>query len=98
MNRTERVLVVQRETDGLFFQENRSQHVTSPEFVTDPIVATFITPNNEDDILDPREATYYFENSCRMRSWLADCKMVAYEAVTKIEMRPFKPAMDEVDK
>ena len=88
-------LLAQRK-DGKFLRLDEQQHTTSYDFVDEPELAKRIHPTklngygkpmtvNEEELQNPKEATWYFENSDRARRyWLVDCKMVAYEITTEV--------------
>ena len=81
------VLLAQR-SDGLFLALNEGRFTTSYSFVADPNKAKSIVPYEASHIKNPKQATYYFENSDRARDlWLKDCKMVAYEITTERTIR-----------
>lgn len=85
MLKTERVLLARRTTDGLYLRLEENRHTTSYEYVVEPELAKRTTPHNAEDLENPHEAAYYFENSSRARNiWLKDCNMVPFEIVTEI--------------
>ena len=66
------VLLAQR-SDGLFLALNEGRFTTSYSFVADPNKAKSIVPYEASHIKNPKQATYYFENSDRARDlWLKD--------------------------
>lgn len=88
METIEKVLLAQRQTDGKFLRLDEETHTTAYDFVDEPELAERITVWDENDLIAPLEAPYYFENSERARDlWLKDCVMVAYEITTKISSK-----------
>lgn len=78
----EKVLLARRITDSKFLFLEETFSTTTPYFVDEPELATRKIPYNENDFSHPHDAPYYFENSERMRNWLKDCVMVAFEITT----------------
>jgi hypothetical protein len=80
-------LLAQRK-DGKFLRLDEQRNTTSYDFVDEPELAKRIilwASTTDDDYKNPKEATWYFENSDRARRyWLVDCKMVAYEITTDV--------------
>jgi hypothetical protein len=68
--------------DGKYFGLKETQHTTSPFVTDDPLEAKRFGVNSEDDLFNPHEATYYFENSDRMRYWLKGFKAIPIEIST----------------
>lgn len=84
IRKTENVLLAQR-PDGMFLKLREEQWSTSHHFTDDAGEAKRISPYNKEELTNPKEATYYFENSWRAREiWLVDCIMVGYEITTEI--------------
>jgi hypothetical protein len=65
--------------DGKYFALRESYATTSPYVVDNPADAKLITIYNESIIED---ATYYFENSHRMRRWLDGFHMIKIKITT----------------
>jgi hypothetical protein len=87
MKTMQKCLLAQRK-DGKFLRLEEEQHTTGYDFVDEPELAKRIIIWNDDDpdFKNPREATYYFENSDRARKyWLVDCTMVAYIITTDVK-------------
>ena len=63
---------------GEFFGLREGRHTTSPFTTNDITKAKQIEPYDEKHLEDTGPATYYFENSDRMRGWLEGFKMVGY--------------------
>lgn len=84
MKKVEHVLLAQRTTDGKFFGMNETRHTTEPYYTDDPVKAHAITSCFPHQCREPMAATYYFENSTRMKSWLEDCVMKYYIITTTI--------------
>ena len=78
----QRVLLAQR-SDGKLLRLSGGVNTTSHDYVDDPVLANRTKPYDSADLVTPKPAAYYFENSSRARdTWLKDCKMVAYEITT----------------
>lgn len=82
-------LLAQRK-DGKFLRLDEQQHTTGYDFVDEPELAKRILlwKPTDQDYENPKEATWYFENSDRARRyWLVDCEMVAYEITTEVRAK-----------
>ena len=81
----EEVLLAQRTTDGLFLMLREDRNTTDFGYTDEPEKAKRITPYNKEELFNPKEAPYYFENSWRAKElWLKDCVMVGYKIETGI--------------
>ena len=79
-HKTELVLVAKHD-NGSFLYLECSPGATTPHYIKNPINATYIRPYSKSDEI--HNASYYFENSARMRDWLKDCIMVIMEIRTE---------------
>ena len=61
---------------GKFFCLEQTFSTTTPSWSDDPFDAKWITPYDPAEFELPKEATYYFENSGRMKYWLQGATMV----------------------
>ena len=94
--KTEQKCLLAQRSDGKFLRLDEQRNTTGYDFVDEPELAKRIHPKklngygnpmtvDEEELLNPKEATYYFENSDRARRyWLVDCKMVAYNITTEV--------------
>jgi hypothetical protein len=73
--KTQKFLVAFRQSDGKFFGLEESFAITQPHYVDHPADAKLISPSPA-DLLEAKEAPYYFENTARMRHWLKGFKMI----------------------
>ena len=64
----EEVLLAQRTTDELFLILREDAHTTDFGYTDEPGKAKRITPWNKEELLNPKEAPYYFENSWRAKN------------------------------
>ena len=76
MTQTKRYLVAKRH-DGRYVGFIETFSTTSPTYMDTPFEAKLIEPSCQHEFINPFPATYYFENSDRMRHWLKGCKMVS---------------------
>jgi hypothetical protein len=83
----ERVLLIQRSYDGLYWAPGVETHSTTPGWVTDPATALRIVPCNRKEFDAPHGPNYYVENSTRMRYWLKGTRTVRAEIKTTIEVK-----------
>jgi hypothetical protein len=82
--KTETVLVAVNE-QGIFFGLYETPAATSPREAKHPADAYIIHPHDK-TLQNIQPATYYFENSDRMRTWLKGFKMVAVKITTVAEI------------
>ena len=93
--------LVARRNDGKFLYLAETFNATSPNWIDQPFFATKKRPFKDYDDPDeyftkPFKATYYFENSDRMRQWLTGCRMVEvrmtgqYEVITPDEEQDYE--------
>ena len=83
-------LLAQRK-DGKFLRLDEQQHTTSYDFIDNPELAKRTIPHEKEELIKPKSAPYYFENSWRAREiWLVGCKMVPYEITTIITAKKIR--------
>ena len=83
---SEREVLVAVNSQGMFFGLDEGRNCTNPFMTTEIHRAYHVIPYNKDDLLKPREATYYFEKSDRMKRWLHGYTMVGYRIIVRTEV------------
>ena len=84
MKISERVLLAKRK-DGKFLRLDEQRNTTTYDFTEKPELAKRVYARNSEDLDNPKQAAYYFENSHRAREfWIKDCIMVCYKITTEV--------------
>ena len=83
---SEKNVLVAINEQGLFFGLSEGRNATHPFLTKEIHRAYHVIPYDKEQLIKPKPATHYFENSDRMKRWLHGFTMVGYRIIERTEV------------